>query len=474
MKKYRYIEGVDKTQQDFIGISLDDMIDKNDYVRVINKIVDEMDIIKLNFKYSITSKTGRKPYHPKDMLKIYIFCYFNKIRSSRRMEQECKQNIKLMWLVGKLTPDFKTIADFRKNNKEGIENVFVDFVLLCKSLGLIGGNIIAVDGSKFKANNSTYRCHTKNKVQKMIDDTKSQIEEYIKILDENDRRDKKNRNITFSKKEIKMKLNNLKIEMQNLEKLKIEVKEEGSIATTDSDCKLMRMSSNALYMAYNVQSAIDNKNYIAVAVDATNECSDYAQLHNISSKAKQNINKEKITVLADSGYNSAEQFAKCENDNIEVLVNTVKNQTYTPDKNYGKDNFIYNSKDNTYTCPQNNILYATSKSNSVKKCYTNPSACKRCHVLSKCSIQKYRIIERRKFEDYVVIVKRRTKKKTNIFKKRKAIVEHGFGDVKYNLGYHYFLTRGRLNILTETYLHFLIYNLKRFINILGATSILRY
>lgn len=464
MEKYRYVIGVDREQVELA--SLDEMITKDDVVRIIDKIINAMNILSLGFKYSETSSTGRPPYNPSDMLKLYIFCYFNKIRSSRKIEAECHQNIKVMWLIGKLTPDFKTISDFRKDNKEAIENVFVDFIMLCDSLGLLSKEVVAVDGSKFKANNSSARCHTLTKVEKRIEKLQKTIDEYMKLLDENDNAENKNPPPSFNKEDTLEKLDDLQEKMRELEDLKKEVQEKGSIATTDPDCKLMKMNNSGFNMAYNVQIAVDKKNYIAVAVDTTNAGNDNEQLYDISKQAKENSNVENITVLADGGYNSGKEFAKCEQDNITPIVNVPKNYKSSITEKYSKHNFKYDKETDKYICPEGYCLSKVSNSKSIKTKYTNVVACHNCEKLKECTKQKHRTIERGEFEDHSDTVNNRAKEKSDILKERKAIVEHVFGDVKYNFGYYYFLTRRRKSVRVETFLHFLVYNFKRVINIL--------
>ncbi len=471
MKNYK--EGTDREQLVLIQTNLEERIESNNAVRVIDKVVDKMKVNGMGFKYSEIKKTGRCSYNPADMLKLYLYCYFFGIRSSRRIERECTINIELIWLIKELKPDHKTIANFRRDNKEAIEKSFVFFISICSNLGLLGKEIIAVDGSKFKASNSEEKYDTITRVQKRIEKTREKMASYMKTLDENDKEENKNKLLNFNNEEVQKKLLKLAEEIEKLEKLKIEVEQEGSIATTDADCKLMKMNNGGFNPAYNVQAAVDEKYGLAVAVAVVNAGNDNEQLFNISKQAKENLDVDEIIVLVDGGYNSGKQFAKCEEENISVICNVPRNKKSAPDEKYSKDKFKYDKENDTYICPQNFVLSMVSKKDTVVKRYSNPSACKSCFVKSSCTKSKYRDIERRQFEDYSEIVDVRAKENKQLLKKRKEIIEHVFGDIKYNFGFSYFLTRRFGNVITETFIHFLIYNLKRVINILGVRKILQ-
>ncbi len=447
----KYKTGEDRNQISFF--SLDDIVDKNDTVRIIDKVVDEMNVAKFNFKYSERKNKGQHSYNPSDMLKLYIYCCMNKVRSSRKIEKQCHENIKVMWLMRNLKPDHKTISDFRKNNHEGIKEAFCNFVLVCESLNLIGSELIVVDGTKMRASNSKDKYYTLKKVEEKIEYHQKRVSEYMETLEHNDKEESKN--LKLNQEDIENKIDKIKSRIEELEELKTLVAEKGSIATTDADCKLMKMNNGGFNLAYNVQLAVDEKCYLAVAVDVVNAGNDNEQLYNISKQAKENLEVDEITVLADGGYNSGAQFAKCEEENIIPIVSVPRNKKSAPDERYSKDKFKYDKENDTYTCPQNFVLSMVSKNDTVVKRYSNPNACKNCVVKSSCTKSKYRDIERMKFEDYSDVVDARAKENKQLLKKRKETIEHLFGTLKRNWGFDNFLTRGIKKVNTEIYIYFL-------------------
>ena len=460
----KYKTGEDRNQISFF--SLEDMIDKNDSVRIIDKVVDEMSVCKFNFKYSSRKNKGQHPYNPADMLKLYIYCCMNGVRSSRRIEKQCYENIKVMWLMKNLKPDHKTISNFRKNNHDGIKEVFCDFVLLCENLGFIGGQLLAVDGSKFRANNSKDKYHTLKKVEKKIEYREKQILEYIKMLDKND--DEENTTLSLKKQDIENKIDEIRNRIDELEKLKEQMKEKTYLAATDSDCKLLLMNNGGFNPAYNVQAAVDEKNKMVVAVESTNAGNDFGQLSSISIQAKENLqisNEEKIIVVADKGYYNNNEFKKCADKNIEVLVSKI-DYSRIVDKNYSKDKFIYDDNNNCYICPQNHKLTLQNKNvqEHENKTYKNKEVCKNCPVKNSCTKSAYRQIIDTAYENYAREVATRTRKNIELLKKRKSIIEHIFGTIKRNWGFDNFLTRGIEKVSTEVYIYFLTYNFMRFIN----------
>lgn len=477
MKNYK--TGIDRNQLILIQTNLDDKIERDNPVRAIDKIVDEMDVYKLGFKYSQISKVGRTSYDPADMLKLYLYCYFFGIRSSRKIERECKVNVELMWLVKELSPDHKTIANFRHDNKEAIEKSFKYFILLCADLGLLGKTLVAVDGSKFKANSSNEKYVTKKYAEQKINNLKTEEEEikkYLKLLEKNDDDDDKNPPPSFNKNDITNKLKNIKEKIKEFEG----IEKNGGVSFVDTDAKMMKSRALGIAVCFNVQAAVDEKNKIVVAVDVTNDASDYRQLYNISSKAKENLEVTDITivapqgllVVADGGYYSAMEFAKCDEENILPVVPKPLLKS-TPDENYSKDKFIYDTETDEYTCPQGAKFTTKHFDNSKDKIYQNKKVCINCLSLEKCTTRKYRVLRDPPNQKFAHVVDRRTKENISLVKMRKAIIESVFGTVKYNFGFSYFLTRNLTNVRTETFLHFLIYNLKRMINILGTSKILQ-
>lgn len=483
----RYIEGQDRNQLNILPISLDEMISEDNPVRVIDALVDSLDMKTLNFKYSVPKETGRKPYDPKYILKLYIYGYFNGIRSTRKLEKECKRNVEVMWLLDNLKPDDKTISNFRKDNRDSITEVFKQFSMLCNELGLYGKEIIAVDGSKFRASNSRRKNYTKNKVKKMLSYYEEIAKKYIELLNDNDKSEKEEEK--YTKEELTEKLEAAKKRIEELTEMAENIQENGEISITDPDAKHMSASNNGTDIAHNVQIAVDGENHLVVAVDVVSSPADQNQLHNMALKAveelglKENIDnaiqgdREIITVLADKGYYSGEDLEKCKKDRIRTIVPKQKSGTRTGNEEYTKDKFIYDKDEDIYICPHGEELKNISKVSTKDKVYKNIKACNKCKNKDKCTTSKEgRIIKRGPYQKTYDEVDKITLENKELYRQRQMIVEHPFGTIKRSLGFTYFLTRGNENVKSESYMHFFTYNLIRVINIVGVeelTSILK-
>ena len=470
----RYKSSINRDQLSFTPMCLDDMISPDNEVRAIDAIVDSLDITDMGFEYSEPKETGRKPYSPVDMFKLYAYSYINGIRSSRRIERECYRNIELMWLIHELKPDFKTIADFRKNNKKPIKLAFRKFSMVCDELGLIGKELVAVDGSKFRASNSRMAYHSEKKIEKKIEHYQNAAEEYIKLLDSSDDQEQAREFSAISKSEIQNKIDKINTRLSELEQLHQYVKETGTIYETYPDSKMMKMNNKGVYICHNVQIAVDDKNHLVVAVDVTSQPVDKEQFHSMALQAKQALGTETITAIADKGYYSAEQFYKCKGDGILPIVSKADHSHAAATKAYGKAQFQYDEEKQGYICPQGHLLrgYAQHKKNGYVQ-YYNFEACAQCPVRSQCSTgSKGRVIHDRPLQRYADEVDKRTNSNLDMYKKRKQMVEHPFGTVKRAMGFTYFLTRGNANVKTESLLHFLAYNMKRVINMVGTTRLI--
>lgn len=476
MNRYKSIENRD--QLSLMPMCLDDMIAPDSEVRAIDAIVDSMDIQSMGFIYSITKETGRKPYNPIDMFKLYTYSYFNGIRSSRKIERECYRNIEILWLINELKPDFKTIADFRKNNKGQIKQAFRKFSLICDELGLIGKEMVAVDGSKFRANNSRMAYHSENKLLKKIEHYNNAAEQYLLLLDSCDNEEINSARTNLNRAEIVSKIEGINKRLVELEILREQVKENGSIYITDQDSRMMKTNNNGVDICHNVQIAVDDKNHLVVAVNVTSDQVDKEQLHSISLQAKEELGANKITAIADKGYYSASEFVKCKEDSIIPIVSKADHSHMAATKEYGKSQFRYDEVNDGYVCPQGHLLkaYNPRKENGKyagHKRYQNFAACRECRVKDKCSNSgKGRTIQDRPFQRYADEVDKRTTEYIDMYKKRKQLVEHPFGTIKRALGFSYFLTRGTESVRTESLMHFLVYNMKRVINIIGTKEII--
>lgn len=488
----RYAEG--KSRDQIQILSYEEMISEDNPVRVIDAFVDSLDMIKLGFKYAETKETGRKPINPAEMCKLYTYSYFNGVRSSRKIEKECKRNIEVMWLINNQTPHNRTISEFRRSNKKAIENMFKEFSMLCDMMGLIGKEIVAIDGSKFRASNSRRKNFTKNKVKKMINHYEETAKRYMEILEEGDKNEDKNdkQNLGTSKEEIQEKIKSAQKRIAELKVMSEEIEKNGEISITDKDAKHMSVSNNGTDISHNVQIAVDNENHLVVAIDVTSSPADQGQLYSMSTKAAEELGIElknskdenksiddenfNLTVLADKGYYVYEDLNDCLNAGIRPIVAKQKSPNMTGNEKYVIDNFIYDKEKDIYTCPEGQVLENISKNRNTKShSYQNKLACKNCLFKDQCTNNKdgRKIIRNEKHEIYDIVNKIMHDNK-DLYKLRQILVEHVFGTVKRGLGYTYFLTRGNESVRAESFMHFFIYNLKRVINIKGVRALIEY
>lgn len=452
-------------------MSLDEMINEDNPVRILDAFVDSINLNELGFKYATPKMTGRKPYNPAAMLKLYLYGYFNGIRSSRKLETECNRNIELMWLIQELRPDYRTIADFRKDNISLLKNIFKHFSLLCNDLGLLGKEIVAIDGSKFRANNARKKNLTKGKIEKMLVYFEQAAKRYLELLENTDDKDAKN-SVIYSKEEIQQKLANATQRIHELTEIKQQVEENGEISLTDKDARLMSASNMGFDVAYNMQTAVDAKNHLVVVADVVNNPADQGQLWTMADQAKQLFKVEKITVLADKGYYTGQCLEKCEQENIVAIVSKQKSPSSTGNSDYIVEKFKYDADNDCYICPQGEILYNVSRNNKKGKIYRSKT-CKTCLHKAECTNnQRGRQIIRGKFHEVMARTDERLANNMKLYKQRQMIVEHPFGTIKRALGYTHFLLRGIEKVKGEAVMHCLMYNLKRVINIMGAKQLI--
>lgn len=471
----RYISNnTNRDQVNLIPMSLDEMISEDNTVRVLDAFVGSLNLKELGFKYATTKVIGRKPYNPADMLKLYLYGYFNGIRTSRKLETECNRNIELMWLIQELKPDYRTIADFRKDNFSLLKNIFKHFSLLCNELGLLGKEIVAIDGSKFRANNARKKNLTKGRIEKMLAYFEQAAERYLELLENTDATNDNNakNTTTYSKEEMQQKLTKATQRIHDLTKLKQQVEENGEVSLTDKDARIMSVNNMGFDVAYNMQTAVDAKNHIIVAVDTTNSPADQGQLYGMAVEAKKILGVDEITVLADKGYYTGECLEKCEKDNITAIVSKQKVPSSTGNKNYILDNFKYDSTNDYYICPQGKILYKVSNDDAKRKLYRSKS-CKTCIYKDDCTKNKRgRQIIHGEYHEVMARTDERLAKNLKLYKQRQMIVEHPFGTIKRTLGYTHFLLRGIEKVRGQAVMHCLMYNLKRVLNIIGTKQLI--
>lgn len=472
----RYIEGLSREQIILFPETIDEYVSEDNAVRFIDAYVDKLNLLELGYTYSEPKETGRKPYNPGDMLKLYIYGYLMKIRSSRSLETETYRNIELMWLMKKLHPDFKTISDFRKENTESIKKVCREFTIFCKKLNLIGSDLLAIDGSKFKALNSKDKCYTKNYIKKELKEIDDRIKDYLEAIDNTDKKENEFSKIDTQKlKEVIENLSEQRKEVAEMLK-EIESEKVDQISKTDSDSRMMRTSGGGYQVSYNAQIAVDEKHHIIVENEVTNDQNDLKCLSKIAARSKQTLEADNLKVVCDSGYYSEKEISDCEQNNIECYVIVPKKNSNETQGMYGLDQFRYEESTDSYQCPQNKIMTyrgTYKKGNRTLRKY-ECSQCNKCEYKTKCTNSKgNRYISRSEFEEVISRVKERVKSNPEILNIRGKTIEHVFGTIKQWLGYGgSFLVKGLKKVNAEFSLVVLAYNIKRAINVMGVKKLI--
>jgi len=473
-----YIEGEDRNQITLFPECIEDYVGEDNAVRVIDEYVEQLDVGALGFKFATCPGRGRPPFRPEVLIKLYIYGYLNKIRSSRGLEHETKRNLELMWLLGKLSPDHKTIANFRKDHKKILKQVFKDFNELCKEWGLFGKEMVAIDGSKFKASNSKRNNYSKKKLDRHLKYIDEKIDKYLKELDENDEEESIDRKPTSE--EIKEKIKQLRERKQKYHDYQKELEEgKSEISTTDPDARLMASNNNGMDVSYNVQATVDSKHKMVTDYEVTNSPNDLGQLSQMALRTKDFYEVDKLEALSDKGYYEAEDLKTCVENGITPYVSRQTYSNGTGDKDFYPDKFTYDKEKDVYICPAGEELsYARTRKTKDKKIlgydYNNYQACKDCSYKERCTrSKKGRSIFRHVDQDFLDSIDGQTKANKDKYSLRALIVEHPFGTIKRNWNAYYFLTRGKCSVSAEMALSFLAYNLKRAIKVLGVKEILR-
>ena len=472
----RFIESQDRHQVTLLPESLDEFIAEDNAVRVVDAFVDELDLAALGFAGTTPATTGRPSYAPAVLLKIYIYGYLNRVQSSRRLERECQRNVELMWLTGRLAPDFKTIADFRRNNGAGIRGVCRRFVELCSHLKLFSEAAVAVDGSKFKAVNSRDRNFTPAKIAARKKQIAESIERYMGDLDAADR----NHPGEFVAKTTRLteKIKTLQEQMRRMDGMqrKLDKQEEAQISLTDPDSRSMTSQARGSgVVGYNVQVAVDTKHHLIVAHEVTNATSDRQQLTKMAQAAREAMSKPRLRAYADRGYFNAQRIKDCDDSGIVAFVPKPMTSNAKAEGRFDKRDFIYIAKDDEYRCPagQRAIYRYTSEEAGLEMHRYWSSACPQCPLKSQCTPSDNRRISRWEHESVLEAMQRRLNLQPEAMTLRRCTVEHVFGTLKHWMGSTHFLTRRLVNVGTEMSLHVLAYNLKRVMNILGIAKTLK-
>jgi transposase len=471
----RFIEGADRTQSTLLPECLDDYVVEDNPVRVIEAFVEELGLRRLGFDGVEPLATGRPSYHPSTLLKIYIYGYLNRIQSSRRLEREGQRNVELMWLTGRLMPDFKTIADFRKDNGQAIRRVCREFIALCRRLELFSQAIVAIDGSKFKAVNNRDRNFTSTKMKRRMEQIEESIDRYLSQLDTADRQESSVAQVKTVR--LQEKIAALKQEMQRLGKLEVRMSAapDKQISLTDPDARSMATSGKGTgIVGYNVQTSVDSEHHLIVAHEVTNVGNDRSQLSTMAKHARAALGTEELTVVADRGYFKGEEILACQEAGITAFVPKPLTSGSKADGRFGKQDFVYIAKDDEYRCPagQRLIKHCTTVEDGMTlHCYWC-SVCPACPIQPQCTTGKERRIKRWEHEAVLDAMQARLDRDPDKMRVRRQTAEHPYGTIKAWMGSTHFLTRTLRQVSTEMSLHVLAYNLKRVMKILGTGALI--
>jgi transposase len=471
----RYVEGENRTQSTLFPESLDDYVAEDNPVRVVDVFVDELDLKALGFEGAEPEVTGRPAYHPGTLLKIYIYGYLNRIQSSRRLERETQRNVELIWLTGRLSPDFKTIAGFRKDNGKAIRRVCREFIVLCRSLDFFSEAIVAIDGSKFKAVNNRDKNFTDHKLKARMQQLEESIARYLADLD---RADRDPTLVTEARVEhLKQKLETVKAQMQRLKQIgkQMAAAPDGQVSLTDPDARSMATSGHRTgIVGYNVQTAVDAKNHLIVAHEVTNVGSDRAQLSSIAKQTREAMGTATLTALADRGYFKGEEILECERAGIDALVSKPQTSNNQAKGQFDKRDFRYIAADDEYQCPagQRAIWRFTTIEHGMTMHKYWSSACPRCPIKAQCTSGEYRRVTRWEHEEVLEAMQARLYQMPQASRVRRQTVEHAFGTLKAWMGATHFLTKTLPRVSTEMSLHVLAYNLKRAVQLIGIVPLM--
>ena len=468
----RFVEGLDRGQSTLFPECLEDWVSEENPVRVIDVFVDELDLAELGFDRVDPKATGRPAYHPSVLLKLYIYGYLNRVQSSRRLEREARRNVEVMWLTGRLVPDHKTIADFRKDSGPAIRKVCAQFVTLCRRLDLFADASVAIDGSKFKAVNNRDRNFTRAKMKRRLEQIEESVARYLHQLDSADRQEPSLAQTTKTTR-LKEKIETLKEEMQRLQALEARMHETPGqqISLTDPDARSMATSGRGSgVVGYNVQTAVDTQHHLIVTHDVTNVGTDRSQLSRVAKQTKATLGSDSLEVVADRGYFNSAEILACEEAGITVTLPKPLTSGNRAKGRFVKQDFRYIAEDDVYICPANERLtyrYTNEeKGLTLRRYWTN--ACLSCAIKHRCTTGRERRVTRWEHEQVLETVQRRLDEHPERMRQRRETVEHPFGTIKARMGATHFLMKTLPRVRTEMALHVLAYNLTRLINILGT------
>jgi len=472
----RFIEGADRGQPTLFPECLEDWICEDNPVRVIDVFVDRLDLETLRFDGVDPEVTGRPSYHPSVLLKLYIYGYLNRTQSSRRLEREASRNVEVMWLTGRLVPDHKTIADFRKDNGPAIRKVCAQFVALCRQIGLLTKASVAIDGSKFKAVNNRDKNFTRAKMERRLAQIDESVARYLSQLDTADLQEPSEA-LAAKTAHLKDKLAKLASEMERLKAIEraMLASPDQQISLTDPDSRSMATSGRGSgVVGYNVQVAVDTEHHLIVTHEVTNTGSDRSQLAKVASQAKPALGADRLDVVADRGYFNSPEILACVQADITVTLPKPMTSGAKSEGRFGKQDFVYQSTDDVYRCPAGEKLtyrYTNEEDGKMLRRYWT-TACPGCPLKSRCTTGPQRRITRWEHEHVLEAVQQRLDKNPQAMRVRRETVEHPFGTLKMRMGATHFLMKRLPKVATEMALHVLAYNLTRVMNIVGVKPLM--
>src|SRR5256886_632903 len=472
----RFVEGTDRGQSTFFPECLEDWICEDNPVRVIDVFVDKLDLTELRFVGVDPEATGRPSYHPSVLLKLYIYGYLNRVQSSRRLEREAGRNVEVMWLTGRLAPDHKTIADFRKGNGAAIRKVCARFVALCREIGLLTKASVAIDGSKFKAVNNRDKNFTRAKMERRLAQIEESVARYLSQLDTADLQEPTEA-LAAKTAHLKEKLAKLAVEMQRLKAIEKEMlaSPDQQISLTDPDSRSMATSGRGSgVVGYNVQVAVDTESHLIITHEVTNVGSDRSQLANVANEAKAVLQTDKLDAVADRGYFNGNEILACDRAGITVTLPKPMTSGAKSEGRFGKQDFVYLPEEDVYRCPAGETLkYSfTAEEHGQKLRRYTTNACRSCAIKDRCTTGKERRITRWEYEHVLEAVQRRLDENPQAMRQRRETVEHPVGTLKMRMGATHFLMKRLPKVATEMALHVLAYNLTRVMNIVGVQPLM--
>jgi transposase len=464
-----YVRGEDRGQVALLPAAIEDYVAAEAPVRVIDAFVDGLDLSGLRFGRSVPATTGRPPYDPRDLLKLYLYGYLSEVRSSRRLERECSRNVEVMWLLRRLAPDFKTIADFRRDNGAAIVGACRAFVLFCRNQGLFAARLIALDGSKFRAAASAKRIIGRREIVEEAAGLDRRIAEYLAGLDESDAREPDEEPNTTA-----AALQALRARRSELDRLaaKLDAEERNTLVEGEPDARPMGIGKGPKPPSYNVQTAVDADTGLIVHHEVTGEPNDTRQLYPMAKATKDVLETDKLTVVADAGYSNGADAAACEDDGITPCVPANRAINNQGDGTlFDRSAFVYQPDTDTYRCPAGRTLVRKQIMRRDNCVLYAAQDCSGCALKLRCTTAARRFLTRHFHDDALQRMNARVEADPGLMRQRRCAAEHPFGTIKRMTAGGRFLTRGLTNVKAEAALSILAYNILRAINLIGAPAL---